>query len=56
MLLFVVVSCDEENKVEELDGEEEEIFSEFSVWSLMRFYLLFMKFIYYFGFKELIKI
>ncbi|KAJ4886660.1 DEAD-box ATP-dependent RNA helicase 13 [Raphanus sativus] len=45
------VSCDEENKAEELD-EEEEIPPEFSAWSLMRLHPLLMKSIYHLGFKE----
>ncbi|KAF8095430.1 hypothetical protein N665_0332s0013 [Sinapis alba] len=50
------VSCDEEdNKAEELDGEEE-IPPEFSAWSLMRLHPLLMKSIYHLGFKEPTKI
>ncbi|KAL0719341.1 hypothetical protein Bca4012_068665 [Brassica carinata] len=45
------VSCDEDNKAEELDGEEE-IPPEFSAWSLMRLHPLLMKSIYHLGFKE----
>ncbi|KAL0690850.1 hypothetical protein Bca4012_090529 [Brassica carinata] len=52
----VAVSCDEENKAEELDGEEEEIPPEFSAWSLMRLHPLLMKSIYHLGFKEPTKI
>ncbi|CAF2154624.1 BnaA01g27550D [Brassica napus] len=50
------VSCDEENKAEELDGEEEEIPPDFSAWSLMRLHPLLMKSIYHLGFKEPTKI
>ncbi|XP_024015608.1 DEAD-box ATP-dependent RNA helicase 13 isoform X2 [Eutrema salsugineum] len=45
------VSCDEDNKPEELDGEQE-IPPEFSAWSLMRLHPLLMKSIYHLGFKE----
>ncbi|CAH8366654.1 unnamed protein product [Eruca vesicaria subsp. sativa] len=52
-----VVSCDEENKTEELDvEEEEEIPPEYSAWSLMRLHPLLMKSIYHLGFKEPTKI
>lgn len=48
---FVAVGCDEDNKVEDLDGEEE-IPPEFGAWSMMRLHPLLMKSIYHLGFKE----